>query len=46
MLLLLGGLALASGAAWYLRSAGLLLFGGASACSFGLKAGIPDLRKA
>lgn len=45
MALLLGGLALASGAAWYLRSAGLLL-GGGSACSFGLKAGIPDLRKA
>ncbi len=46
MILLLGGLALASGAAWYLRRAGLLLFGGANACSFGLKAGIPDLRKA
>ncbi len=46
MMLLLAGIALASGAAWYLRSAGMLLFGGASACSFGLKAGIPDLRKA
>ena len=46
MLLLLAGLALAAGAAWYLRYAGLLLFGGASACPFGLAAGIPDLRKA
>lgn len=46
MILLLGGLLLASGAAWYLRQAGLLLFGGANDCSFGLQAGIPDLRKA
>jgi hypothetical protein len=46
MLLLLGGLALAAGAAWYLRYAGMMLFGGSSACAFGLKVGIPDLRKA
>ncbi len=46
MLLLLGGLALAAGAAWWLRHAGLVLFGGSAACAFGLKAGIPDLRKA
>ncbi len=46
MLLLLGGLALAAGAAWWLRYAGLMLFGGSAACAFGLKAGIPDLRKA
>lgn len=46
MLLLFGGLALAAGVGWYLRSAGLLLFGAASACSFGLRVGIPDLRKA
>jgi hypothetical protein len=45
-LLLLGGLALAAAAAWYLRYAGLVLFGGPSACAFGLQAGIPDLRKA
>jgi hypothetical protein len=44
-LLLLAGLALVAGAGWYLRQAGLLL-GGANACAFGLKAGIPDLRKA
>jgi hypothetical protein len=45
-MLLLAGLALAAGAAWYLRYAGLVLFGGSAACAFGLKAGIPDLRKA
>ncbi len=46
MILLLAGLALAGGAGWYLRYAGLMLFGGAAACSLGLKVGIPDLRKA
>lgn len=46
MILLIGGALLASGVAWYLRQAGLLLFGGANDCSFGLQAGIPDLRKA
>lgn len=46
MVLLLGGALLATGAAWYLRNAGLLLFGGSGACSMGLQAGIPDLRKA
>lgn len=46
MWLLLAGLLLAAGAGWYLRNAGALLFGGAAACSHGLKAGIPDLRKA
>ncbi len=46
MLLLLAGLAVAAGAGWYLRYAGLVLFGGAGACAYGLKAGIPDLRKA
>ncbi|MCW2856720.1 MAG: hypothetical protein JWR52_2335 [Marmoricola sp.] len=44
-LLLLAGLLLAAGAGWYLRRAGLLLFGGATTCAHGLKAGIPDLRK-
>lgn len=46
MLLLICGALLAGGGAWYLRNAGLLLFGGGAACSFGLQAGIPDLRKA
>jgi hypothetical protein len=46
MLLLLAGLALAGGVGWYLRNAGLLLFGGAAGCVYGLKVGIPDLRKA
>ncbi len=46
MLLLFAGLALAGGVGWYLRRAGLLLFGGASSCDFGLSVGIPDLRKA
>jgi hypothetical protein len=46
MILLIGGALLAGGVAWYLRQAGLLLFGGANDCSFGLQAGIPDLRKA
>lgn len=45
MLLILGGLLLAAGIGWYLRRAGLLLFGGAAACPHGFKAGIPDLRK-
>lgn len=45
MLLMLAGLALAGGIGWYLRQAGGILFGGAAACSLGLKAGIPDLRK-
>jgi hypothetical protein len=40
------GLLLASGAGWYLRRAGGLLFGAGATCSHGLKAGIPDLRKA
>jgi hypothetical protein len=46
MLLLLAGLAIAAAVGGYLRYAGLLLFGGSSACAFGLKVGIPDLRKA
>ncbi|RNM16247.1 choice-of-anchor P family protein [Nocardioides pocheonensis] len=45
MLTLLGML-LAAGAGWYLRRAGGLLFGVGATCSHGLKAGIPDLRKA
>jgi hypothetical protein len=45
-MLALLGLALASGAGWYLRRAGGLLFGVGSSCSHGLKAGVPDLRKA
>jgi hypothetical protein len=40
------GLLLASGAGWYLRRAGGLLFGAGATCTHGLKAGIPDLRKA
>jgi hypothetical protein len=46
MWLMLGGLAAALGVGWYIRSAGLLLFGAAGACGHGLKSGIPDLRKA
>jgi hypothetical protein len=46
MVLGLLGLFLASGAGWYLRRAGLLLFGAAGTCVHGLKAGVPDLRKA
>ncbi|HEX2892554.1 MAG TPA: choice-of-anchor P family protein [Marmoricola sp.] len=45
-MLLLLGLVFASGAGWYLRRAGGLLFGAGSSCIHGLKAGIPDLRKA
>jgi hypothetical protein len=46
ILLTLAGLALAAGIGYFLRQAGLLVFGGAAACTHGLKAGIPDLRKA
>jgi hypothetical protein len=46
MLLMLAGLAIAGGIGWYLRQAGVLLFGAGAVCSHGLKAGIPDLRKA
>jgi hypothetical protein len=45
-MLALLGLLLASGAGWYLRRAGGLLFGAGATCTHGLKAGIPDLRKA
>jgi hypothetical protein len=40
------GLLLASFVGWYLRRAGGLLFGAGGSCTHGLKAGIPDLRKA
>jgi len=46
LMLLLGGLAAALGVGWYIRSAGLVLFGAAGACGHGFKSGIPDLRKA
>jgi hypothetical protein len=46
MWLLLLGTAAALGVGWYVRSAGMLLFGAAGACGHGLKSGIPDLRKA
>lgn len=46
MWMLLAGIALALGAGWYIRNAGVLLFGAAGSCAHGLQAGIPDLRKA
>ena len=45
-MLTLLGLLIAGGAGWYLRRAGGLLFGAGNTCSLGLKAGVPDLRKA
>jgi hypothetical protein len=45
-MLTLLGILLAAGAGWYLRRAGGLLFGVGGTCTHGLKAGIPDLRKA
>lgn len=47
MWLILGGLLLGAGVGWYMRHAGIVLFGGRGAglCNYGLKAGIPDLRK-
>jgi hypothetical protein len=45
-MLALLGILLTGGAGWYLRRAGGLLFGAGGTCSHGLKAGIPDLRKA
>jgi hypothetical protein len=46
MWLMLAGLGAALGVGWYIRNAGLVLFGAAGACGHGLKSGIPDLRKA
>jgi hypothetical protein len=40
------GILLAAGAGWYLRRAGGVRFGAGATCAHGLKAGIPDLRKA
>jgi hypothetical protein len=45
-MLMMLGILLAAGAGWYLRRAGGLLFGAGATCAHGLKAGIPDLRKA
>lgn len=45
MALILGGILLASGLGWYIRRAGIVMFGGANTCAHGLTAGIPDLRK-
>ncbi|HEX4190252.1 MAG TPA: hypothetical protein VHZ06_04595 [Marmoricola sp.] len=39
------GIAIALGIGWYVRRAGLLVFGNAITCTHGLKSGIPDLRK-
>ncbi len=45
MLLILGGIALASVAGTFARRMGLAVLGGASACPHGLDSGLPDLRK-
>lgn len=44
-MLILLGLLIAGGAAWYFRRAAMMLFGAGSTCPHGLKAGVPDLRK-
>ncbi|MFL6158878.1 MAG: hypothetical protein ACJ72D_22545 [Marmoricola sp.] len=43
--LALAGIAVAVLIGWYVRQAGLLVFGNAITCTHGLKSGIPDLRK-
>jgi hypothetical protein len=45
-LLLLGALVFASMLGWALRRAGGLLFGSDRSCEFGLRSGVPDLRRA
>ena len=46
VLLTLGGLILAGGAAWFFRAAALSALGAGGTCSHGLVTGLPDLRKA
>ncbi|HET7736480.1 MAG TPA: choice-of-anchor P family protein [Nocardioidaceae bacterium] len=45
-LLVVAAFAMAGAAGWYLRTAGVALMSGGAACSHGLRAGLPDLRKA
>lgn len=44
-LFILGGLVLAAGIGWALQTAGSTVLGGAAPCQYGLRKGVPNLRK-